>query len=111
MDIMNTMRKDFQIMVFKLKLKRLYGKDKASLEELLSNRAGQNVLPYEIAVNEDVDWESVKDEIKEYYDKACMIYNAYSYLINRRKPLPVVKGKLQDIDVRRVFEVLRSIEE
>jgi hypothetical protein len=35
----------------------LYGKDRASVEELISNRAGKIILPYEIVFNDDVDWE------------------------------------------------------
>ncbi|MFN3978421.1 MAG: hypothetical protein ACK4J2_07205 [Sulfurihydrogenibium azorense] len=92
-----------------LKLKTLYGKEKATLEELLSSRAGINLLPYEIAVNGSVDWEkfNIPEEI---YKKACIIYNNYSYLIKREKPLPKVNEKLSDIEVRKIFEVLRSIE-
>jgi len=41
-----------------LKLKSLYGKDRASVEELISNRAGKSILPYEIVFNDDVDWEN-----------------------------------------------------
>jgi len=47
-------------MIVKLKLKKLYGKEYASIDELLSNRAGLNILPYEIAVNEAFDDESIK---------------------------------------------------
>lgn len=92
-----------------LKLKKLYGKDKATLEELLSNRAGLKLLPYEIAVNDEVNWEkmSIPEEI---YHKACIIYSNFSYQINRKKPLPKVKEKLPGSEIRRVFEVLRSLE-
>jgi len=92
-----------------LKLKKLYGKEKATIDELLSNRAGLNLLPYEIAVNDEVDWESL-DIPKEIYHKACVIYSNYSYLINRKKPLPKVKDKIPDTEIRKIFEVLRSVE-
>ncbi|GAB6078830.1 hypothetical protein [Hydrogenobaculum acidophilum] len=92
-----------------LKLKRLYGKDKASVEELLSSRAGKNILPYEIVFNDDVEWEYIKESIKEYYEKACIIYSNYSYLVKRKKPLPFVNTKISNEDVRRFFEILRAI--
>ncbi len=99
-------------MLIKLKLSKLYGKDKATIEELLSNRAGLNILPYEIAINDEVDWGSLRNKIpQDVYEKACLIYQNFSYHIGREKPLPKVKGKLPDFEVRRVFEVLRSIEE
>ncbi len=92
-----------------LKLRRLYGKDKASIEELISNRAGKSILPYEIVFNDDVDWGEFKEDIKEYFEKACVIYSNYSYLVKRKKPLPFVDKKILDEDVRRFFEVLRAI--
>ncbi len=99
-------------MLINLKLKKLYGKDTATLEELLSNRAGLSILPYEIAVNDDVDWDSLKNQIpRDIFEKACIIYKNFSYQINRKKPLPQVKGKFPDFELRRVFEMLRSIED
>lgn len=95
----------------KLKLKKLYGKEYVSIEELLSNRAGLNILPYEIAVNEAFDDESIKNKIpKEILKKACIIYSNFSYLINRNKPLPEVKGKINNEEIRKIFEVLRTLE-
>jgi hypothetical protein len=93
----------------KLKLKRLYGKERATLEELLSDRAGQKLLPYEIALNGLVDWKGlgVPEDI---YRKACVIYSNYRHLIRRETPLPALNEKLPDEEVRRVFEVLRSLE-
>lgn len=91
-------------------LKKLYGKDKASIEELISNRAGRNLLPYEIVFNEIVEWENFKDQIKDYYHKACVIYTNYKWLIKRRKPLPLTEEKLPESEIRRLFEVLRSLE-
>jgi len=92
----------------KLKLKKLYGKEKTTIEELLSNRAGLNLLPYEIAVNDEVDWENLN--VPEYiFHKACVIYSNYSYLIDRKKPLPKVNEKLPHSEIRKVFEVLRSV--
>jgi hypothetical protein len=96
-----------------LKLKKLYHKDKASIEELLNSRAGRNLLPYEIVFNDQVDWEKLKDsvpELSEYYHKACVIYSNYRYLIRRKTPLPTVKEKIQQEDVRKFFEVLRALE-
>ncbi|ADO44823.1 conserved hypothetical protein [Hydrogenobacter thermophilus TK-6] len=93
----------------KLKLKRLYGKERATLKELLSDRAGQKLLPYEIALNGLVDWKElgVPEDI---YRKACVIYSNYHHLIKRETPLPALNEKLPDEEVRRVFEVLRSLE-
>lgn len=95
--------------LIKLKLKNLYGKEEATIEELLSNRAGLNILPYEIAVNDEVDWENL-DIPREIFHKACVIYSNYSYLIDRKKPLPKVNEKIPDPEIRKVFEVLRSVE-
>jgi len=93
-----------------LKLKSLYGKDRASVEELISNRAGKSILPYEIVFNDDVDWENyLKEELREYFEKACVIYSNYSYLIKRKKPLPFVDKKISNEDMRRFFEVLRAL--
>jgi hypothetical protein len=98
-------------MLIKLKLKKLYGKEQVSIEELLSNRAGLSILPYEIAVNEAFDDEKIKSKIpKEILNKAYLIYSNYSYLINRKKSLPKVKGKINNEEIRKIFEVLRSIE-
>jgi len=99
--------------IIELKLKKLYHKDKASIEELLNSRAGRNLLPYEIVFNDQVDWEKLKDsvpELSEYYHKACVIYSNYRYLIRRKKPLPTVKEKIQQEDIRKFFEVLRALE-
>ncbi len=46
-----------------LKLKGLYGKIKASIEELISNRAGKSILPYEIVFNNDIDLEEFAKKI------------------------------------------------
>ncbi len=98
-------------MQIKLKLKKLYGKEYASIEELLSNRAGLNLLPYEIAVNEEFDKEEIKKKTPEdILDKAYLIYSNFSYLINRKKPLLTVKGKIKNEELRKIFEVLRSLE-
>jgi hypothetical protein len=99
--------------IIELKLKKLYHKDRASIEELLNSRAGRNLLPYEIVFNDQVDWEKLKDsfpELSEYYHKACVIYSNYRYLIKRNKPLPIVKEKMKQEDVRKFFEVLRALE-
>jgi len=99
--------------IIELKLKKLYHKDKASIEELLNSRAGRNLLPYEIVFNDQVDWEKLKDsvpELSEYYHRACVIYSNYRYLIKRNKPLPIVKEKIKQEDVRKFFEVLRALE-
>lgn len=99
--------------IIELKLKKLYHKDKASIEELLNSRAGRNLLPYEIVFNDQVDWEKLKEsfpELSEYYRKACVIYSNYRHLIRRNKPLPTVKEKIQQEDVRKFFEVLRALE-
>jgi len=98
-------------MIVKLKLKKLYGKEYASIDELLSNRAGLNILPYEIAVNEAFDDESIKSKIpKEILNKACAIYSNFSYLIDRKRPLPHVKTRIKNEELRKIFEVLRSLE-
>ncbi len=98
-------------MLIKLKLKKLYGKEYASIEELLSNRAGLNLLPYEIAVNEIFDKEEIKNKIPEdILNKAYVIYSNFSYLINRKKPLPKANGKIKNEEIRKIFEVLRSLE-
>jgi hypothetical protein len=99
--------------IIELKLKRLYHKDKASIEELLNSRAGRNLLSYEIVFNDQVDWERLKEsfpELSEYYHKACVIYSNYRYLIRRNKPLPTVKEKIKQEDIRSFFEVLRALE-
>jgi hypothetical protein len=99
--------------IIELKLKKLYHKDKASIEELLNSRSGRNLLPYEIVFNDQVDWEKLKDsvpELSEYYHKACVIYSNYRYLIRRNKPLPIVKEKMKQEDVRKFFEALRALE-
>jgi len=99
--------------IIELKLKKLYHKDEASIEELLNSRAGRNLLPYEIVFNDQVDWEKLKDsfpELSEYYHKACVIYSNYRYLIRRNKPLPIVKEKMKQEDVRKFFEALRALE-
>jgi hypothetical protein len=99
--------------IIELKLKKLYHKDRASIEELLNSRAGRNLLPYEIIFNDQVDWEKLKDsvpELSEYYHKACVIYSNYRYLIRRKKPLPTVKGKIPREDIRKFFEVWRALE-
>ncbi|SNZ15536.1 hypothetical protein [Hydrogenobacter hydrogenophilus] len=96
-------------MEVKLKLKKLYGKDRASIEELLQSRAGRNLLPYEIVFNDEVKWEEFMDQIKDYYHKACVIYSNFRYLVKRKTPLPLVKEKISDRDLRRFFEVLRAI--
>ncbi len=99
--------------IIQLKLKKLYHKDKASIEELLKSRAGRNLLPYEITFNDQVDWEKLKEsfpELSEYYHKACVIYSNYRYLIRRNKPLPTVKEKMKQEDIRKFFEVLRALE-
>jgi hypothetical protein len=59
--------------IIELKLKKLYHKDKASIE-------------------------------------ACVIYSNYRYLIRRNKPLPIVKEKMRQEDVRKFFEALRALE-
>jgi hypothetical protein len=99
--------------IIELKLKKLYHKDKASIEELLNSRAGRNLLPYEIVFNDQVDWEKLKDsvpELSEHYHKACVIYSNYRYLIRRSKPLPIVKEKIKQEDIRKFFEALRALE-
>jgi hypothetical protein len=99
--------------IIELKLKKLYHKDKASIEELLNSRAGRNLLPYEIVFNDQVDWEKLKEsfsELSDYYHKACVIYSNYRYLIRRNKPLPIVKEKMKQEDVRKFFEALRALE-
>lgn len=99
--------------IIELKLKKLYYKNKASIEELLNSRAGRNLLPYEIVFNDQVDWEKLKDsfpELSEYYHKACVIYSNYRYLIRRNKPLPIVKEKMKQEGVRKFFEALRALE-
>ena len=94
-----------------LKLKALYGKPRANIDELISDRALRNILPYEIVFNDEVDWESIKDSIDEYFYKACVIYSNYSYLIKRKKPLPFVKEKISNEDIRKFFEVLRVLDD
>jgi hypothetical protein len=99
--------------IIELKLKKLYHKEKASIEELLNSRAGRNLLPYEIVFNDQVDWEKLKEsfpELSEYYHKACVIYSNYRYLIRRNNPLPIVKEKIKQEDVRKFFEALRALE-
>jgi hypothetical protein len=92
--------------IIELKLKRLYHKDKASIEELLSSRVCRNLLPCEIVFNDQVDWEKLKESVpepSEYYHKACVIYSNYRYLIRRKKPLPTVKEKIPREDIRKFF--------
>ncbi len=99
--------------IIELKLKKLHHKDKASIEELLNSRVGRNLLPYEIVFNDQVDWEKLKDsvpELSEHYHKACVIYSNYRYLIRTNKPLPTVKEKIKQEDIRKFFEALRALE-
>lgn len=96
--------------VIELKLGKLYGKDKASIEELLSNRAGRTLLPYEIVFNDEMEWEAIADQIQDFYHKACVIYTNYRWLTKRRKPLQLVHEKLPDSEIRRFFEILRALE-
>jgi hypothetical protein len=99
--------------IIELKLKKLYHKDKASIEELLNSRVCRNFLPCEIVFNDQVDWGKLKEsfpELSEYHHKACVIYSNYRYLIRRKKPLPIVKEKIKQEDIRKFFEALRALE-
>lgn len=85
------------------------GKDYSSIEEILKDRKTKKLLWAEILFNDEIDWEKYKSKVKEDYKKAAVFYTNFRYLFKNRKPLPEIKEKLDEKEIRRFEEIYRFL--
>ena len=83
------------------------GKNYKNIEEIINDSNAKKLLWAEILFNDNIDWDIYKDLIPEEYKKACVFYTNFKYLFQNRKPLPTVKEKIDNREIRRFEEILR----
>ncbi len=84
------------------------------INDVLKNKKALSLLWLEILFNDDFDWDSKleSNEITIAYEKACIWYNKFKYLIEistRRKPLEEKQGVINYKEYRRFIEVLNFV--
>ncbi|WP_297454230.1 hypothetical protein [Persephonella sp.] len=85
------------------------GREYKSIDEILKDTKAKKLLWAEILFNDEIDWEKFKDKIKEDYKKAAVFYTNFRYLFKSRKPLPEMKEKVDEKEIRRFEEVYRFL--
>ena len=69
-----------------------------------------NIPPF----NDQIPWEDYLDvpEIKVAYEKACLWYSNFRTMVDNstgRKPLKILKGKVDDREYRKFLEALNFV--
>ncbi|WP_457643143.1 hypothetical protein [Persephonella sp.] len=85
------------------------GKSFDSIKDILKDKKAKKLLWAEILFNDDINWENYKNWIPEDYRKACIFYTNFRYLFKNRKPLPLVKEKIDNREIRRFEEIYRLL--
>ncbi len=85
------------------------GKTFDSIEDVLKDKNAKKLLWAEILFNDEINWENYKNLIPEEYKKACIFYTNFRYLFKHRKPLPLIRKKIDNKEIRRFEEVYRIL--
>ncbi len=87
---------------------------KRDIDEVLKDRKSLEILWMEILLNGNVKWESYlnNDVVKGAYEKACIWYDKFGYMIGEytgRHPLPVRTGVIDKKEYRKFIEALAFV--
>ncbi|WP_456465857.1 hypothetical protein [Persephonella sp.] len=85
------------------------GKYYQSIDEILKDKKAKKLLWAEIIFNDEINWEKYKDKIEKDYKKVAIYYTNFKYLFQNRKPLPEIKEKIDEKEIRRFEEIYRFL--
>ncbi|WP_029523069.1 hypothetical protein [Persephonella sp. KM09-Lau-8] len=85
------------------------GREYQSIDEILKDKKAKKLLWAEILFNDEINWEKFKDKIKEDYKKVAIFYTNFRYLFKRKKPLPEIRERVDEKEIRRFEEIYRFL--